>query len=258
MKYSSLDIRRRCAAISFILVLAAGCATKPEVGPSRQPAAPGKGVGKIGYAIQVGAFSKLPNAVRLSQHLQDRGLNAYYFHHKTGLYKVRFGDFPSRERARKKAENLYARGIIVDFYIVGPEDYPAWQDRKKGGIHLRDEIVITAERFIGVPYRFGGTSPQRGFDCSGLSMAVYHLNGVSLPRTSGEQWAAGSPVDQKQLSKGDLVFFATSARGRVSHVGIYVGRNQFIHAPGRGKTIRVDSLSRAYYRRRYMGGRAYL
>lgn len=258
MSYSRLGIRRRWAAISFILFLAAGCATKPEVRPSRQPAAPGKRVGKIGYAIQVGAFSKLQNAVRLSQHLQDRGLNAYYFHHKTGLYKVRFGDFPSRERARKKAEDLYARGIIVDFYIVEPEDYPALQDRKKGGIHLRDEIVITAERFIGVPYRFGGTSPQRGFDCSGLSMAVYHLNGLSLPRTSKEQWAAGSPVDQKQLSKGDLVFFATSGWGRVSHVGIYVGRNQFIHAPGRGKTIRVDSLSRAYYRRRYIGGRAYL
>jgi cell wall-associated NlpC family hydrolase len=124
--------------------------------------------------------------------------------------------------------------------------------------YLRNEIVTTAQTFIGVPYRWGGVSPEHGFDCSGLSMAVYHLNGLNLPRSSEAQWEAGSPVNRSRLSKGDLVFFATSGRGKISHVGIYVGENTFIHAPGRNKRIRLDSLSKRYFRRRYVGARTYL
>lgn len=258
MSNCRLPIPRQFPVISLLFLLAAGCTSRPDVRPSRQPMARERWIAGIGYSIQVGAFSNLNNAVRLSQNLQDRGLNAYYFLHNGGLYKVRFGNFPSKESARRKAGNLHARGIIEDFYIVCPEDYPASRDRKKARTHQRDEIVTTAESFIGVPYRFGGTSPKRGFDCSGLSIAVYHLNGLNLPRTSKEQWGAGRPVNRNQLSKGDLIFFATSGGRKVSHVGIYVGKNEFIHAPGRGKRIRIDSLSREYYRRRYVGARTYL
>jgi len=254
----SRSISRRRILILFLFLLGAGCAGRPDVGPTREPPIPEKALSRLGYAIQVGAFSHLNNAVRLSQTLQDRGLNAYYFLHVSGLYKVRFGDFSSRENAHRRAQDLQTKGIIDDFYIVGPEDYPAPRDRTKVQAHLRNEIVSTAEDFLGVPYRFGGTSPLHGFDCSGLSMAVYHLNGLNLPRTSGEQWVTGSPVNRSQLSRGDLVFFATSGKGRVSHVGIYLGRGEFIHAPGRGKRIRIDSLARGYYRRRYLGARTYL
>jgi len=249
---------RQFFVASLLCILAIGCRGKPAVVPSPEPVVPQRGSSRIGYAIQVGAFSDLNNAVRLTQTLQDRGLNAYYFVHKTGLYKVRFGDFPSKESACTKAENLLALRIIDEYYIVGPEDYPKPRDRRKALTHLRNEIVTTAKSFVGVPYRWGGTSPERGFDCSGLSMAVYHLNGLNLPRSSEAQWEAGSPINRGRLSKGDLVFFATSGRRKISHVGIYVGEDKFIHAPGRNKRIRFDSLSKRYFRRRYAGARTYL
>ena len=243
---------------SLLCILAMSCRGKPPVVPSMEPVVPQRGFARIGYAIQVGAFSDLNNAVRLTQTLQDRGLNAYYFVHKTGLYKVRFGDFPSKESARRKAENLLALGIIDEYYIVGPGDYPKSKDRRKAITYLRNEIVTAAKSFIGVPYRWGGASPEHGFDCSGFSMAVYHLNGLNLPRSSKAQWESGSPVNRSRLSKGDLVFFATSGGRRISHVGIYVGQDKFIHAPGRNKRIRFDSLSKRYFRRRYVGARTYL
>ena len=212
----------------------------------------------MGYSIQVGAFANLDNAVRLSEALESRGLNAYYFVHKTGLYKVRFGDFPSKESARRKAESIRAAGIIDRYYIVSPGDYADMKSRKYRGSYLRDEIVKTAERFIGVPYRWGGSSADEGFDCSGLTMTVYRLNGLNLPRSSREQYRAGTPISQSKLSQGDLVFFATSGGRRVSHVGLYAGGGKFIHAPKKGKRIRTESLSNSYFRSRYVGARTYL
>ncbi len=256
-------IQSRCKLrqlyVTFLLfILAVGCRGRPSIAPTTEPVVSKRGLARIGYAIQVGAFSDLNNAVRLTKNLRDRGVNAYYFVHKTGLYKVRFGDFPSKESARRKAKNLLASGIIDEYYIVGPEDYPKSKHRKKAITYIRNEIVSTAKSFIGVPYRWGGASPEHGFDCSGLSMAVYHLNGLNLPRSSNAQWQAGSPVNRSQLSKGDLVFFATSGGGKISHVGIYTGGDKFIHAPGVNERIRVDSLSSKYFRRRYAGARTYL
>ncbi|MDY6791495.1 MAG: NlpC/P60 family protein [Thermodesulfobacteriota bacterium] len=203
------------------------------------------------FAVQAGAFSNQRNALRLTNTLQRQGLNAYHFVHQSGLYKVRFGNFPTKNAARKKAELLKANGTIDNFYIVSPQ-------------YLRDEnsirssIVKTAENFIGVPYLWGGASPQKGFDCSGLTMTVYRLNGLNLPRSSIQQWKVGKPVLRSQLIKGDLVFFATIGWKKISHVGIYTGNNKFIHASGTGKKIRRDSLSGKYYRSRYVGARTYL
>jgi cell wall-associated NlpC family hydrolase len=89
-------------------------------------------------------------------------------------------------------------------------------------------------------------------------MAIYQLNGLNLPRSSEEQYRAGIPVKQSQLLRGDLVFFATSTGKKISHVGVYAGDNKFIHAPGRGKRIRADSLSNRYFKTRYAGARTYL
>jgi len=251
-KWRQLDV----AFLLFLLLV--GCGGRPSIVPSTEPVVPQRGLARIGYAIQVGAFSNLDNAVRLTETLQDRGVNAYYFVHKTGLYKVRFGNFPAKESACRKAENLLASGIIDEYYIVGPEDYPKSKFRKNATASIRNEIVSTAKSFIGVPYRWGGSSPVHGFDCSGFSMAVYYLNGLDLPRSSNAQWQTGSPVKRSQLSKGDLVFFATSGRGKISHVGIYIGGNRFIHASGKNEEIRVDLLSSKYFRRRYAGARTYL
>jgi cell wall-associated NlpC family hydrolase len=89
-------------------------------------------------------------------------------------------------------------------------------------------------------------------------MVVYRLNGLQLPRTSNAQWQAGRPVNRGQLLRGDLVFFATSGGRRVSHVGIYVGDNKFLHAPSKNRKIRMSSLSSKYYNSRYLGARRYL
>ena len=212
----------------------------------------------MGYAIQVGAFSQVENAARLVNSLNSDNLDAYYFLYEKGLYKVRFGSFESRELACGEAEILRAMGVIDEFYIVRPDDYSITKSQHAGELYFRDEVVKTAKGFIGVPYRWGGSSAEKGFDCSGLAMAIYRLNGLKLPRTSGEQYEAGSWVSREKLTKGDLVFFDTRGSGRISHVGIYIGRDQFIHAPRTGKTVSTSSLSNTYYKKRYAGARSYL
>ena len=210
------------------------------------------------HTIQVGAFSNLNNAVKFTEKLQANGINAYYFRHETGLFKVRFGNYASRKDARNQAEHLNSIGMIEDYYIVGPEDFVARSGQAGDNEHLRNEIVRTAQQYIGIPYRWGGDSPRTGFDCSGLTMVVYRLNGLDLPRASAQQWQAGTPIERSQLAKGDLVFFATAGGRRVSHVGIYTGDGNFLHAPSRGRRIRLSPLSGTYYKSRYLGARSYL
>lgn len=242
-------------SIICALLLLTACGGDRPV--TRKPP-PLKTLAPMGYTIQVGAFSKMSNAVGLTQKLQARGLNAYHFLHSSGLYKVRFGNYPSKEPARTRAENLRANGFIGAYYIVGPDEYAA----AKYGYHnrsaIRDNIAITARHYIGVPYKWGGESPETGFDCSGFAMMVYRLNGFYLPRSSRQQWKAGSSVKRSQLLKGDLVFFATSGGKRVSHVGIYLSNGNFLHAPGRGREIKSASLYDTYFKSRYVGARAYL
>jgi cell wall-associated NlpC family hydrolase len=182
-------------------------------------------------------------------------LNAFYFAAPQKIYKVRFGNFTSRENARREADHLVSQGIIGEYYIVAPGDYAV--AREKNSMYLREELVRTAKTFLGVPYLWGGVSPDTGFDCSGLTMAVYQLNGFDLPRLSSEQYEAGITVPREDLLKGDLIFFAISKGEKVSHVGIYIGEGNFIHAPGRGMKIRRDSLSDSYFQKRYVAGRAY-
>jgi cell wall-associated NlpC family hydrolase len=88
-------------------------------------------------------------------------------------------------------------------------------------------------------------------------MAVYQLNGLRLPRSSAEQYLYGKAISKKELKKGDLVFFATAGGSSVSHVGVYVGDNQFIHAPSEGNSINAESLSNRYYKKRYVGAKTY-
>ncbi|HPX55309.1 MAG TPA: NlpC/P60 family protein [Syntrophales bacterium] len=244
-------------ALLFVLNLLA-CAAKGPV-PSKSPVAKvRRELPRLGYTIQVGAFAKVENAARLADGLRDRGLNAIYYVSHRDLYKVRFGNYPTRELARRKAEKLRASGMIAEFYIVSPDAYAVAKQRRFGTSYLRGEIVKTAETFIGLPYLWGGMSADTGFDCSGLAMTVYQLNGLDLPRHSGDQFEAGVPVDPEDLQPGDLVFFQTRGNGRVTHVGIFVGDGDFIHAAGTGKNIRKDSLSSSYYKRCYAGGKSYL
>ena len=241
----------------ILLLLMTGCAGSPPVAQRPELVPTEKPLARMGYSVQIGAFSNLDNALGLTELLERHGFSAYYFRHETGLYKVRFGDYPSPETAREEAEPLVFGGIIDAYYIVSPDDYAVGKSRVYNDLALRNDIVSTAESFIGLPYRWGSASPEKGFDCSGLAMSVYQLNGLNLPRSSREQYRAGSPVERSEMIKGDLVFFSTSGEKRVSHVGVYIGDGRFIHAPGKGKAIRRDSLSTPYFADRYVGSRSY-
>ena len=236
----------------------AGCRGRPAITPPVKPLPPKEKIARTGYTVQVGAFTILDNARRLTEALSHKGLNTYYFRHESGLYKVRFGDFSSKEAAVKEAERLFGESVIEDYYIVKPEDYAVTKRDLFGEHYLRDSIVATAESYIGVEYSWGGTSKKKGFDCSGLTMAVYQMNGLNMPRSSRDQYNAGIPVSRGQMKKGDLVFFKTSQGQKISHVGIYAGNQEFIHAPGKDKKIRKDSLVSGYYRNRFVGARTYL
>ena len=117
------------------------------------------------------------------------------------------------------------------------------------------EVGMFALSLVGIDYRFGGDTPDRGLDCSGLIRYVFQeVTGVTLPRTSKELSRIGRDVRPADLAPGDLVFFNTR-RFAFSHVGIYLGEGRFIHAPSRGGEVGVASLSSDYWRKRYSGAR---
>ena len=115
-------------------------------------------------------------------------------------------------------------------------------------------VLQRAFALLGTPYRWGGTSPERGFDCSGLVGYVFRSIGIELPRVSRAMANEGTAVaDRNALSEGDLVFFGK--RGRVDHVGIYIGEGKFLHAPRTGRDVTVSSLSTGYWSQKYLQAR---
>jgi cell wall-associated NlpC family hydrolase len=117
------------------------------------------------------------------------------------------------------------------------------------------ELVMQAMGFLGVPYKKGGTSEEKGFDCSGFVRYMYEKSvGLVLPRRAEEQAKVTEEISRSELKPGDLVFFNTLKR-TFSHVGIYVGDGKFIHAPRPGKAVRVDDMREAYWQQRFNGAR---
>ncbi|WP_303749577.1 C40 family peptidase [Stenotrophomonas pigmentata] len=119
-------------------------------------------------------------------------------------------------------------------------------------------VLMRALGLVGTPYRYGGNTPESGFDCSGLVTYVYRdMLALSLPRTSRELAAIQGPkIAPDRLTAGDLVFFGN--KGNVFHVGIYVGEGRFVHAPSTGGTVRLDHLDGAYWRDHYTGAKRVL
>jgi len=116
-----------------------------------------------------------------------------------------------------------------------------------------DKIIQQAKWYTGVPYVWGGQSPA-GFDCSGFTHYVFLKNGVIIPRTSELQYKTGTWVSRNNLKPGDLVFFTTYKPGP-SHVGIYIGNNQFIHASSGADKVTISDLNKSYYVQHYIGAK---
>lgn len=123
-----------------------------------------------------------------------------------------------------------------------------------GGLSIdRALILAEARRALGTPYRLGGTT-ERGLDCSGLVQRAYARAGIRVPRTSRQQFEALPRVDEAR--PGDLLFFATAGGGKPSHVGIYLGDGEMIHAPGRGRRVTTTALALDYWQERFLGAAA--
>ena len=119
-----------------------------------------------------------------------------------------------------------------------------------GSLHPAVELAKT---LLGIPYRWAGTNPAQGFDCSGLVYYVYNQLQVRVPRMQRDLFHRAQQIQKNQLQPGDLLFFDTFAR--LSHVGIYIGEGRFIHAPRRGLAVSIESMDSSYYRKRYVGAR---
>lgn len=121
-----------------------------------------------------------------------------------------------------------------------------WQSRAQ-------EVLVNALSLTGIQYKYGGKSPETGFDCSGFVRYVFsQATNLSLPPTARAISQIGQTVKKDELQPGDLVFFNT-LKSAFSHVGIYMGDNKFIHAPSTGKTVRVESMKNSYWAKRFSG-----
>lgn len=172
-----------------------------------------------------------------------------------GYDVVADGDFgPATQEAVREFQA--SAGIAADG-LVGPQTYQALMGRampqvSRGSNYYARRIIQSSFQYIGVPYVFGGTTPN-GFDCSGFTRYVFANAGISLPRTADAQYEMGTPVSYDDLAPGDLVFFSTYTYG-ASHVGIYIGDSKFIDA-STSRGVVVDSLNNGYWSSTYIGAR---
>ena len=117
-------------------------------------------------------------------------------------------------------------------------------------------LIALAMDLRNIRYRRGGRNPDSGFDCSGFVSYVFlHSLGLRLPATSAAQFVSGMKVARTEMRSGDLVFFRTSGKKRISHVGIYLDDGRFIHAPSSGKVVRIDRLDEKYWAKRFAGAK---
>ena len=139
-----------------------------------------------------------------------------------------------------------------------PTTQRTWADQQPVDPAKANAVLMRAISLVGTPYRYGGNTPEGGFDCSGLVNYVYRdMLDLRLPRTSRELAAVQGPrIAPERLASGDLVFFGSG--GTVSHVGIYVGEGRFVHAPSSGGTVRLDRLDGSWWWDHYSGARRLL
>lgn len=135
--------------------------------------------------------------------------------------------------------------------VTGEAEIVATPDTLTKSLSQGMNIVSEASKYMGIPYRWGGTSPQTGFDCSGFVQFIFrHTLNLKLPRLPVDMSRLGSRISREELAPGDLVFFNTRG-GKFTHVGIYVNDSQFIHAPMPGTRVTMSRMDSTYYRHRF-------
>jgi hypothetical protein len=151
--------------------------------------------------------------------------------------------------APERVSRSSGSSTTADAWRTRPPGFPDFVDHSIG----REEISIEAMGLVGIPYRWGGNTPDSGFDCSGLVKYVLaRAASVDLPRTTAEMSERGQSIDPDEIAAGDLVFFNTTGRPH-SHVGIYVGKLRFVNAPSTGGTVRLDYLTNPYWAKHFDG-----
>ena len=141
-----------------------------------------------------------------------------------------------------------ALGLLLSRAVCFPEESaPASQT-------VRYKLAKAARTFLGLPYRWGGMSERRGADCSGLVKMIFAKLHIELPRTSRDQIQTGEEVPMDRLETGDLVFFS-SGGNTPTHVGVYIGNHQFLHAEKKAGRVIITDLSQPWYAKRFLGAR---
>lgn len=195
----------------------------------------------IGTEVEILAYDGLWYKIRLSD-----GSEGYASAEYISLTEV---EIPETEEA-----DIYAdvQPPVEEPTLIVPEvNAPPTQEQ----LSLGQAVVQSAYQYLGCPYVWAAAGPD-SFDCSGFTMYVYNLHNIDLPHQSGEQYNYGFSVSRDELIPGDLVFFSSSSKSTVSHVGIYIGNGNFIHASsGKAYSVTVSSLSADYYTRHYLGAR---
>ncbi|MBM7649569.1 cell wall-associated NlpC family hydrolase [Bacillus ectoiniformans] len=141
---------------------------------------------------------------------------------------------------------------------LNKQDVTILEDNESMPAPTGQQIVDSGKQFLGLPYLWAGMSGF-GFDCSGFTYTMYHANGITIPRDSSVQAKNGLPVERENLQAGDLLFFAyEEGKGRVHHVGMYVGEGKMIHSPNSSTHVRIDVIDESGYGNEYAGARRYI
>ena len=212
--------------------------TPAEPEPSAQPEAPAKEETFPCTGVLTGDAVRFRAGPGLGQEVMG-----YFFCGNQVTVLAREGDW-YQVQSGGKTGYLFAKYVET----MAPGETPAVSGE------LAKSVVALAKENLGVPYVYGGTSPE-GFDCSGLVYYCFLKSGVKLNRTATGQYQQGSYVEKSALQPGDLVFFVSPGTRSIGHVGIYIGDNEFIHASTGSRKIMVSDLTSSYYVTNYYGAR---
>lgn len=236
---------------------------------------------ELGYGKVSGSSVNLrsgPSTSYKSVSVASKGSKAYIVGINDGWYKVIYGDkvcyirsdylqlteVPYENRSSSNSPKFFkggkSTGVAVSAAALnGTTGSSSDKETTSSGTGSQDtgsvsgsQIVKTAKKYLGTPYKWGGTTPS-GFDCSGFVYYVLHSNGIKASRTIATMYKQGTPVKKSELQPGDIVFFQGTYKSGLSHVGIYVGDGKFIHSPHSGEVVSYANLYSDYYVKHYYG-----